>query len=202
MPDESGVIARSATAADLAAVTETIALAFHDDPTWSWAFPDPLRRQDQYASFWRFMVAGALRYPWVLMTEGCEAAAVWIPPGGTEIAAEDEAQLEPLLEELVGARAGEVMELFDRFELAHPRDEPHYYLSLLGTHPSHTGRGIGMGLLSESLARIDQERMPAYLESSNPANNHRYERNGFEQVGEFSPPGGDTPVTTMWRPAR
>lgn len=202
MPGSSGVVARSATSADLTAVTETIALAFHDDPTWGWAFPDRLRRQEQYAVFWRFMVAGALRYPWVLMTEGCEAAAVWIPPGGTEIAAEDEAQLEPLLEELVGARAGEVLELFDRFELAHPRDEPHYYLSLLGTHPSQTGRGIGMGLLSESLARIDQERTAAYLESSNPANNHRYQRYGFEQIGEFYPPGGDTPVTTMWRPAR
>ncbi len=183
-------------------MTETISLAFHDDPTWSWAFPDSRHRQEQYAVFWRFMIAGALRYPWVRMTEGCEVASVWIPPGGSEIAPEDEAQIVPLLEELIGARAGEVIELLDRFEAAHPRDEPHYYLSLLGTHPSHIGRGIGMGLLGESLARIDRERMPAYLESSNPANNHRYQRYGFEKIGEFYPPGGTTPVTTMWRDAR
>jgi ribosomal protein S18 acetylase RimI-like enzyme len=201
-PGNNGVLSRSATTADLPAVTETISLAFHEDPTWSWAFPDSLRRQDQYAMFWRFMIAGALRYPWVLMTEGCEAASVWIPPGGTEIAPEDEAQVAPLLEELVGARVGEVIELLDRFEAAHPRHEPHYYLSLLGTHPSHIGRGIGMGLLGENLARIDQERMPAYLESSNPANNHRYQRYGFEKIGEFYPPGSTTPVTTMWRDAR
>ena len=183
-------------------MTETISLAFHDDPTWSWAFPDALRRQEQCAVFWRFLIAGALRYPWVLMTEGCEVASVWIPPGGTEIAPGDEAQVAPLLEELVGGRAEEVIELLDRFEAAHPRDEPHYYLSLLGTHPSHVGRGIGMGLLGENLARIDRERMPAYLESSNPANNHRYRRYGFEKIGEFYPPGGNTPVTTMWREAR
>ena len=199
---DSEVVSRSATLADLPVVTETISLAFHDDPTWSWAFPDPVGRQAKYAVFWRFLIAGALRYPWVRMTEGCEAASVWIPPGGTEIAPEDEAQLVPLLEELVGARAGEVIELFDRFEASHPRDEPHYYLSLLGTHPSHSGRGIGIGLLSENLARIDLEGMPAYLESSNPANNHRYERYGFEKIGEFYPPGGSTPVTTMWRNAR
>jgi ribosomal protein S18 acetylase RimI-like enzyme len=183
-------------------VTETIALAFHDDSTWSWAFPDPARRRAQYVVFWRFMVAGALRYPWVLMTDACEVAAVWIPPGGTEIAEEDGAQVEPLLEELVGSRAGEVLELLDRFDAAHPQDEPHYYLSLLGTHPAHAGRGLGMALLAENLARIDRERMPAYLESSNPGNNHRYQRYGFEKVGEFYPPGSDTPVTTMWRDAR
>ncbi len=97
MGADSGVVSRSATWADLTPVTETISLAFHDDPTWSWAFPDPDRRQAQYAVFWRLMVAGALRYPWVLTTERCEAASVWLPPGGTELSEEDEAQLEPIL---------------------------------------------------------------------------------------------------------
>jgi hypothetical protein len=44
--------------------------------------------------------------------------------------------------------------------------------------------------------------MPTYLESSNPANNHRYERLGFAKIGEFFPPSSDIPVTTMWRDAR
>jgi GNAT superfamily N-acetyltransferase len=136
------------------------------------------------------------------MTDGCAAAAVWIPPGGTEIAEADEARVEPLLEELVGARAAEILELLERFEAAHPRDEPHYYLSLLGTHPAHAGRGLGMALLAESLQRIDSEGAPAYLESSNPANNHRYERHGFAKIGEFYPPTSDVPVTAMWREAR
>jgi GNAT superfamily N-acetyltransferase len=202
-PQADGVVAWVASSdADLDAVTETIGLAFHEDPTWSWAFPNEGRRQEQYAIFWRFMIAGAMRYPWVLMTDGCAAAAVWIPPGGTEIAEADEARVEPLLEELVGARAAEILELLERFEAAHPRDEPHYYLSLLGTHPAHAGRGLGMALLAESLQRIDSEGAPAYLESSNPANNHRYERHGFAKIGEFYPPTSDVPVTAMWREAR
>ena len=174
-------------------MTETISLAFHDDPTWSWAFPDPLRRQEQYAVFWRFIIAGALRYPWVLMTQGCEAASVWIPPGGTEIAPEDEARVAPLLEELVGKRAGEVMQLLDRFEAAHPRNEPHYYLSLLGTHPSHTGRGIGMGLLAENLARIERERMPAYLESSNPPTTTATSDTGSKRLASSTHQAGPHP---------
>ena len=203
MPSEDpGSIARPASTDDLTGVVETISLAFHDDPTWSWAFPDSVSRPEQFLVFWRFMVAAALRYRWVLVADACEAAAIWIPPNGTEIAAEDEPKLGPILTELVGERADEVMELLARFDAAHPRHEPHYYLSLLGTHPDHTGRGIGMALLAESLARIDRERMPAYLESSNPANNHRYQRHGFHAIGEFYPPGGPTPVTTMWRERR
>ena len=56
-----------------------------------------------------------------------------------------------------------------------------------------------MGLLSENLERMDAERVPAYLESSNPANNARYERLGFSQVGEFTTPGDERTVATMWR---
>jgi GNAT superfamily N-acetyltransferase len=132
---------------------------------------------------------------------GGESASVWIPPGGTEIAEGVEADVEPLLQDLLGPRAGDVLELLARFDAAHPRDEPHFFLSLLGTDPAHAGRGLGMALLAENLERIDRESMPAYLESSNPANNHRYERHGFARIGEFYPPGSDIPVTTMWRDA-
>jgi GNAT superfamily N-acetyltransferase len=94
------------------------------------------------------------------------------------------------------------LELLDRFAAAHPHSEPHYYLSLLGTHPDHRGKGIGMQLLAHDLALIDDEHLPAYLESSNLANNQRYARVGFEPIGEFSYPGNGPVVTTMWRPAR
>ena len=201
-PEDSALPVRIATSADLAAVTETISRAFHEDPTWSWAFPDPSRRQEQYAVWWRFVIAGAMRYPWVFMTDDAEVASIWIPPDGTEIAEEAEAEVELLLKDLVGPRAAEVMDLLERFEAAHPRDESHFYLSLLGTDPAHAGRGLGMALLAENLELVDRQGMPAYLESSNPGNNHRYERRGFVKVGEFFPPGSDIPVTTMWRVAR
>ena len=111
-------------------------------------------------------------------------------------------QLTKLAYEYLGSAVDDYLELLTRFDAAHPRDEPHYYLSLLGTHPDHRGKGIGMALLEHDLALIDADGFPAYLESSNPANNHRYAGVGFEEVGEFSYPGGDPLVTTMWRPAR
>jgi GNAT superfamily N-acetyltransferase len=190
--------ARVATHVDLDGVSTTLWAAFRDDPLWSWAFPD----RDKLEVWWRFLINSALRYPWVWIRGDYAAAAVWIPPGGSELTEQDEQRVGPLLDDLLGQRCAEVMELLARFDSSHPRGEPHYYLSLLGTHPDHRGRGLGMDLLAESLAKIDRESMPAYLESSNPENDERYERVGFERVGEFSTPDESRVVATMWRDAR
>jgi len=193
---------RIATTDDVAAVTETITVAFHRDPVWSWAFPDDERRPAQYTAVWGQMIRSAMRYRWVRVTDCCEAAAIWIPPGGSELPPEDEAAFMELIEEQLGPRAETVKELLERFDQAQPKQTPHYYLSLLGTHDHHRGKGIGMALLAENLALIDAEGMPAYLESTNPANNQRYGRVGFEPFGEFSAPDGGPRVTTMWREPR
>jgi ribosomal protein S18 acetylase RimI-like enzyme len=72
-------------------------------------------------------------------------------------------------------------------------------LRLLGTASAQRGQGLGTALLGEDLSRIDADHMPAYLESSNPANLGRYESVGFRPVGEFALPEGKVVVTTMWR---
>jgi GNAT superfamily N-acetyltransferase len=192
-------MARVATAEDLPAVTETIALAFNQDPVWGWAFPDPGRRLDQHRAVWGLLIESALADGWVWCAEDRGAAAVWIAPGRPELSPEAERRLGPLLEDLMGAGAARVLDTFERFEAAHPDDRDHFYLSLLGTHPDRRGEGIGMGLLAETLDRIDAAGAPAFLESSNPANDHRYERLGFVCRGEFEL-GEDGPaVTQMWR---
>jgi GNAT superfamily N-acetyltransferase len=195
---ESITGARVATAADASGIANMFALAFQDDPLWAWAFPDPARRYRQLEAWWRFFIDGALRYPWTWTTPNYEAAAVWIPPGGTELSVEAEEQIEPLLSSLLGSRRQLVLELLDEFERAHPADQPHYYLSLLGSHPDHRGRGIGMALVADTLERIDEQHAAAYLESSNPVNHARYESVGFVRIGQFAAPGGP-PVATMWR---
>ena len=188
-----------ATAADAAAVTSTISRAFHDDPTWSWAFPDPERRQAQYEVWWRLLVDGALRYPWVLTTPGYEVAAVWLPPDGAELLPEDEERVPSLVEELVGSHAPAVLELLDRFDAARPTDRPNYYLSLLGVDDPHRGRGLGMAMLSENLRRFDDLGVATYLESSNRANNPKYERLGYERIGELTTPDDSVVITRYWR---
>ncbi len=191
-----------ATAEEAGSVTRTISHAFHDDPTWSWAFPDAHRRQAQYEIWWRLLVDGAMRYPWVLATPGCEVAAVWLPPDGTELTPEDEVRAPSVIAELVGRHAPAFMDLLERFDAARPVDRPHYYLSLLGVDDSHRGKGLGMAMLTDNLRRFDELGVPTYLESSNSANNPKYERLGYVRLGEFTTPDDAVVITRYWREAR
>jgi hypothetical protein len=51
------------------------------------------------------------------------------------------------------------------------------------------------------LARVDADRMPAYLESSNQRNLAFYGRHGFEMTSEVVIPSGPR-VWPMWREGR
>jgi GNAT superfamily N-acetyltransferase len=194
---------RLARPEDAPAVVETITAAFFHDPLWSWAFPDESRRAGQYRRWWALFVRSGIANGWTWVTGGCEAVALWVPPGADELRPEDAAQERPLLDELLGDWAPTVDAMLRRFEAAHPETELHYYLSFLATHPDHRGQGLGVGVLRENLEMIDAQHMPAYLESSNPVNVPRYERLGFVSVGEFfARDDGGPSVTQMWRPAR
>ena len=184
--------------ADLEPVTATLAGAFTHDPVWGWAFQGVA----EIAACWRFCVRSAIPHGWVWSTADHEAATLWIPPGCAELSPQDEAALGPALHAVMGERANVPLGAWPAFDERHPTDEPHYYLSLLGTHPDHRGSGHGMQLLRENLAAIDAEHAAAYLESTNPVNMARYASVGFEPRDAFVVPGGTAVVTTMWRPAR
>ncbi len=194
---------RLARPADADAMTETIATAFFHDPLWSWAFADESRRAEHFRVWWRVFVDSCFRNEWTWVTGNCESVAIWAPPGAQELTAADEEELVRLVAELIGGEHGNrVLQVLAGFEAAHPHDVPHYYLSIVGTHDDHRGRGIGEALLAENLRIVDAEHMPAYLESSNPANLKRYMRLGFEPIGEIEIPDGRPAVTTMWRAER
>ena len=56
------------TASEADRVTELFALAFYEDPTWGWAFPDPDRRLEHQRRWWGMFVRGALPYEWTWTT--------------------------------------------------------------------------------------------------------------------------------------
>jgi GNAT superfamily N-acetyltransferase len=188
--------------ADVDAATDTITLAFQDDPVWSVALAAPDGATEHLRRFWRLYVDGGRRYDTVFASDGAGTVSVWIPPGGTEVSEEGEATLRELAVTALGsARANALFDLWDRFESHHPRSEPHAYLSLLATRPDLAGHGYGQAHLAADLARWDNAGLPTYLESSNPRNDHRYERQGYVKIGQFETVLDAAIVTTMWRPA-
>jgi ribosomal protein S18 acetylase RimI-like enzyme len=86
-------------------------------------------------------------------------------------------------------------------EKARPREE-HWYLSLLAVDPMAWRRGIGSALLEPSLASIEEDGLPCYLETQKEANLAYYRRFGFEETERLNPSRGGPPLFTMTRPVR
>jgi ribosomal protein S18 acetylase RimI-like enzyme len=96
-------------------------------------------------------------------------------------------------------RLQEVTRVFERMAAYHPA-EPHWYLPMIGVDPAHQGRGYGSALLRHGLHQCDEDRVPAYLESSNPANVPLYARHGFVVLGTIQV-GASPPIFPMLRAA-
>jgi len=182
---------RVATEEDLPAVGEALAHAFEHDPLWGWAFEaaERERKLAALAAVFGFFAEAALDLGWVRVTGRVEAVALWIPPGSPEMSPADEGRMPEVVAEACGPESeARVMELLAAFEDNHPHEPPHYYLSLLATHPEHAGRGHGIGLVAACLEEIDAGDPPAaaFLESSNPANLPRYEASASGRPGRSS----------------
>ncbi|MFT5032888.1 MAG: GNAT superfamily N-acetyltransferase [Bermanella sp.] len=84
---------------------------------------------------------------------------------------------------------------------AHPQD-PHYYLFAIAARPAAQGKGLGGALMRKALARIDSERMPAYLENSKERNIGFYRHFGFDILEKIQARKDAPPLWAMWREPR
>lgn len=182
-------------------MTAVINHAFLDDPVWGPA----LKRTDgtpiDLEAYWRLFVDGAMRFGTARVAEDGGAVSIWLPPGEEELSDSQLEDLERLVARHLDAPAlAALHELYARFEVSRAGRPNHYYLSLLATHPDHRGKGVGQLQLAEDLALWDAEDVPAYLESTNAGNDHRYVRAGFTLDGGFSAVRDHTWISAMWRP--
>ena len=81
----------------------------------------------------------------------------------------------------------------------HP--EECWYLAVIGVDSACQGRGLGAQLMKHALRRVDEDGLPAYLESSNPRNMSLYKRHGFEEMGIIQS-GSSPEIVPMLREAR
>lgn len=172
-----------------------LARGFQDDPLFAYLLPDPDRRARLAPGLLGSLVRYGVRYGVVeSTTEGIDGGAVWLPPGGTTMSPGRMLRTGVMAAPLGLGAAGLVR--FAAFikttEDAHAQAVagPHWYLNLLAVEPTRQGRGLGGRLLRPGLARADQARVPAYLETHNPDNVRFYRRHGFEVVVEETVPRG------------
>lgn len=130
--------------------------------------------------------------------------AIWGPPGSYPPVDHEEADnVIPSYLVDVDPEIAEGLRAYDDNCHHHFPDEPVWYLKLLGVDPEGQGQGIGSTLLRESLRELDEDGLPAYLETGTERNVRFYERFGFEvRKAEVQLAPGSTPHWTMIRPAR
>ncbi len=180
--------------------TEIISLAFASDPVWGVAIARPDGSTAHHAALWRPYVEGAMQHSGVYLNEEQTAVSVWLPPDCDEMTEAQQAQVLSVVKvSLPAASVVAMLELWERFAAAQPAGGKHAYLSFLATHPDNRGAGVGQDLLRENLEMFDLQGVPTYLESTNPGNNHRYERAGFTTLGRFESVLDSAPISRMWR---
>ena len=89
------------------------------------------------------------------------------------------------LEEETPGLAGRLA-AYETLSRSHEPPAPHYYLGVLGVHPSAQGQGEGKALLEAFCRRSATDPLSAgvYLDTGNPSSLEFYLRNGFALRGE------------------
>ncbi|MBJ8342351.1 GNAT family N-acetyltransferase [Antrihabitans sp. YC3-6] len=199
-------IVRPTQKSDIAEASRTLARAFFDDPVMTFMLPDDAKREKGLTRLF-----GAIARYQYLSQGGCEVATgadgaiggatLWAPPGGWKSSGWTELRSMPAMIMAFGSRMQLGGEVNETMKANHP-EEPHWYLSVIGTDPSVRGGGFGHSLMTSRLSRCDAEHAPAYLESSKPDNVPYYERFGFEVTREVVLPKGGPTLWAMWRNPR
>jgi ribosomal protein S18 acetylase RimI-like enzyme len=187
---------RAAQESERGRVVATLVAGFMSDPVARWCWPE----SDSYFANMPLFVEAyggkAFRNGSAWIDDTIVGGALWLPPAEHP----DEEELGRVVTTLSEAKQGHLIAALEELGSYHP-SEPHWFLPLIAVDPTWQGRGIGSELMKHALARCDESRTRAYLESSNPRNISLYERHGFETVAEVR--SGDCPVfTAMVRDAR
>ena len=167
-------------------VVRALASAFAEDPAMVHVEPDASRRPGSVARLMRFELDRVLALDGVVHADvDGRGAALWTPPPGHQM----ESGIEALrtAARFVGVKRSRLvraLRLYGPVGARHPKDEPHWYLAVLGVDASAQGEGLGQRLITPILDRCDDEGLPAYLETMNEANLAWYARFGFEVTDE------------------
>jgi len=183
-----------------AALVQTLASAFQDDPALSWILPDPDLRRARLPHLFSVMIKADRKAGMILSAPGGEVATLWRAPGRTKPGlAETLGEGWPMLRTF-GVALGRAIEVSGAMAAHHPAPDDYWYLQYAGVAPSAQGKGWGGAAIREGLARATAAGKPVLLETAKQANLAIYLRLGFKVIDAWRVPNGGPQFWTMLRP--
>ena len=176
---------------------DVLVTAFIADPVIRWMFPDASRYLTRFPAFLRAFGGRAFAADAAFRAGEFEAVALWFPP---HVEPDGEAVLAEIRQSVPPDRHADLFAVLEQMDEAHP-SFPHWYLPWFGVDGGMQGRGIGRELMQSCLELVDDEHLPAYLETPNARNISFYMRHGFEVTGT-SQAGACPPLYSMLRSPR
>ncbi len=175
--------------AALAAIVNTLAMAFQDDPAFAWILPDPEIRRARLPKIFRFLACEDFASGSVLHSPDMEVATLWRAPGRHK-----ETPLGALRTQLTylsllrsATRRGDAV---GKSMAAHHPAGRHHYLRFAGVEPQMQGKGWGGIAIKAGIDRAEADGLPIYLETATQSNVGLYRRFGFDVTAEWDVPNG------------
>ena len=190
----------AAGGADLDALSQVIADAFHDLAPSRWLITDPAARRQIFPGYFRLYVEHAMALGVVHTTADRTAAALWLPAGQDTPAQPGD------YDARLAAATSPWTSRFQAFDAAlegrHPVGIAHHHLAILAVRLDRQGQGTGTALLGAYHQLLDHGGTPAYLEASDLRTRRVYLRHGYADRGPaIQLPDGPL-MYPMWREPR
>jgi GNAT superfamily N-acetyltransferase len=175
----------------------TLLLAFAADPVERWLYPEAHQYLTHFPTFLSAFGGKAFAEKTVWRLGAFSGVALWLPP---HVNLDGDAIVAVLTGTVAPPKHDDTFAVLGQMDDAHPKD-PHWYLPWFGVDPIVQGRGLGGELMEHCLKVVDEDHLPAYLDSPNPRNIAFYQRFGFVVTGEAQA-GACPPMISMLRHAR
>jgi len=176
---------------------DTLVMAFTADPVIRWLYPEARQYLTHFPEFLAAFGGRAFAEKTVWRLGAFSAVGLWFPP---RVDLDGDAIVAVLTETVASEQHEDAFSVLGQMDDAHPRF-PHWYLAWFGVDGAVQGRGFGSELMKHCLKFVDEDHLPAYLDSPNPRNISFYQRHGFEVTSEAQA-GACPPVVSMLRAAR
>jgi GNAT superfamily N-acetyltransferase len=190
---------RKATWADKPKIIEILTQSFDKELLTKWVVKQDTRRTRRMQALMDYAFEKAFPTNEIYLSQENAGVAIWDYPN------QKKTTLQSIWRDIAFAftvcspeRAFQIAKMESYIQGMHPKSK-FLHLWFLGVLPPYQGKGVGSSLMNPVLLQCDQEKLPVYLETSNPKNVAIYSKKGFKVFHEWNILGTGPTVWFMHR---